>query len=589
MIFVHCRIPKPCFKRLHRKDFMKKISAAIIVCLMIILFAGTSAWAGAIKPELYSVLQNANPDEEIQIIVTLADQVDPKNFKDKDKKLRRSRLLKALKNKAEKTQKNLTNYLKLNRVNKIKSFWVFNGLAATVKARMITKIALLADVESVSLDATITLPEPQTSADTGPTGWNISMIRAPELWALGFNGDGVVVASMDTGVDATHPDLASRWRGGSNSWFDPHGEHATPYDYSGHGTGVMGVLVGADSGGTAIGVAPGAQWISVKLFADSGFSNYSKIHAGFQWLLDPDGDSETDDAPDVVNNSWGFPDQRGNCINEFQTDIETLKTAGIAVVFSAGNEGPQTSTDESPANNPNGFAAGAVDINETIAIFSAHGPSACDQTIFPEVVAPGVNIYTADLGNYYWEPSGTSFAAPHVSGAMGLLMSIYPTLSISEIEAAITASAVDLGETGLDNTYGYGLLDVMAAYNLLGQSYSQPPHTMNDIVTIPRNSTTEINILANDVDPDGFINPESVLFRSGTKADTTVRGGTVAANQDGIVTYTPEGGGGPDYFWYRVSDNFGVTSHETRVRINRVRSSDGEQTAIPNSSRSRTR
>jgi bacillopeptidase F len=376
---------------------------------------------------------------------------------------------------------------------------------------------------------------------------------------------------MDTGVDVNHPDLVSRWRGGSNSWYDPNGEHATPYDGDtyGHGTGVMGVMVGGDAGGSAIGVAPGAQWIAVKIFNDAGLAALSGIHAGYQWLLDPDGDPDTDDAPDIVNNSWGFPDQAGYCSTYFQSDIVTLKTAGIGVVFSAGNQ----KVNESPANNLESFAVGAVDATETIAFFSARGPSACDGTIYPELVAPGVNVLTADLtfdGRYpdsYAAVSGTSIAAPHVAGAMGLLLSAYPSLSIGEIESALTASALDLGDTGPDNTYGNGLLDVMAAYNLLSQTQPQAPIANNDRVTIPRNITTIINILANDVDPDGTIDKTSVVLKSAT----TIRGSEVVVESDGTVTYRPEGGGGPDYFWYTVKDTEGVTSNEARVRVNRVR------------------
>jgi bacillopeptidase F len=102
---------------------------------------------------------------------------------------------------------------------------------------------------------------------------------------------------MDTGVDYLHPDLADKWRGGANSWYDPNGEHATPYDANGHGTGVMGILVGGTAGGTAIGVAPGAQWIAVKLFDDTGEASESDIHLGLQWFLDPDGNPDTDDVP----------------------------------------------------------------------------------------------------------------------------------------------------------------------------------------------------------------------------------------------------------------------------------------------------
>ena len=555
---------------------MERISA-VIVCLIALIGAGTHARAGIIQPELDKILRHLAPDDEVSVIVTLTDQVDLKNFKDKDKKLRRKKILNALKSRAEKTQKKVKKFLQDNKAKKIKSFWVFNGLALTSKADVIKKLAAVEGVESISVNAELRMQESEVSASASPPVWNINMVKAPELWAMGYDGTGMVLATMDTGVDITHPDLASRWRGGLNSWFDPHGEHETPYDsdYWGHGTRVMGVMVGGDAGGSVIGVAPGAQWIAVKLFDNAGYTLDSDVLAGFQWLLDPDGNSETDDAPDVVNNSWGYPYTAG-CYRPtyFQPIIQALKTSGIGVVFSAGNQGPSAYTGESPANFPGNLSVGAVDATQTIAHFSARGPTVCDDSIFPFLVAPGVSIRTADLGNSYAYVEGTSIAAPHITGGMGILMSIYPSLSISDIEDAITASALDLGETGPDNTYGYGMLDVMAAYNLLGQSYSQPPNAKNDIVTIPRNSTAQINILANDSDPDGFLNPTSVLFRSGTAADSTARNGTVVANSDGTITYTPEGGGGPDYFWYTVQDNFGATSNEATVRINRVRSTD---------------
>ena len=120
----------------------------------------------------------------------------------------------------------------------------------------------------------------------------------------------------------------------------------------------------------------------------------------FQWILDPDGHPAADDAPDVVNNSWGFELQPGFCDTVFQADIQILKAAGIAVVFAAGNTGaagPQS--DISPANNPEGYAVGAVDQNLTIASYSSRGPSTCDGTVFAEVVAPGDQLITTDLSN----------------------------------------------------------------------------------------------------------------------------------------------------------------------------------------------
>ena len=103
--------------------------------------------------------------------------------------------------------------------------------------------------------------------------WNIDKIRAPEVWARGYTGVGGVVGSFDTGVNVTHPDLAPRYRGNDAiSWFDPYGQHATPYDSNGHGTHTTGTAVGGTAGGTAIGVAPGATWIAAKAWDDAGNS-----------------------------------------------------------------------------------------------------------------------------------------------------------------------------------------------------------------------------------------------------------------------------------------------------------------------------
>ena len=310
----------------------------------------------------------------------------------------------------------------------------------------------------------------------GAPEWNIAAIDAPAVWAAGYIGQGVVVASMDSGVDVTHPDLALRWRGGTNSWFDPHGQHPlSPFDNDGHGTQTTGIMLGGDANpfATTIGVAPGAKWIAVKIFDDAGDALDSDIHLGFQWLLDPDGDALTDDAPDVVNNSWGFEQLPGYCYGEFQLDIETLRAAGIAVVNSAGNRGPNPGTSVSPANNASGYGVGAVNSSLNLSSFSSRGPSACDGTIFPELVAPGEGILTADLSingsaEVTWPPvNGTSFAAPHVSGTMAVLLSAFPAATVAHLELALLKSSQDLGTPGPDNNHGNGLVIVSAAYNFL--------------------------------------------------------------------------------------------------------------------------
>ncbi len=228
----------------------------------------------------------------------------------------------------------------------------------------------------------------------------------------------------------------------------------------------MGVMVGGEAGGTAIGVAPGATWIAVKALNDARSGAESIILQGFQWLLD----LPPQEAPDVVNNSWGFPNVNG-CNTIFQAAIDTLQAAGIEMVFSAGNSGPAGSTSVSPANNAGVLAVGATDSLNNVAYFSSRGPSACNGGLFPQVVAPGANIRTAaptaggTVPVPYTFSSGTSFSSPHVAGAAALLLDAFPTLSISQVEALLESTTNPaVGAPFPNNNYGHGLIDTVSAY-----------------------------------------------------------------------------------------------------------------------------
>lgn len=436
------------------------------------------AWsnAGSIDPALQLLLQGLPPNSDVDVIITLREKpVLPPGLQTADRKTRRTLLINKFRETARTSQVGLKAYLSSQGSKGGKELWLINGMAAKLPAGLIALLANRSEVETIRLDAVVTAPAPaNTTAATAD--WNLSMIKADALWALGYTGQGSIVASMDTGVDTGHQDLGPKWRGGTNSWFDPNGEHATPADNNGHGTQTMGIAVG----GSGIGVAPGAQWIGVKIFNDAGLTNLSAIHQGFQWLLDPDGNPATDDAPDVVNNSWGMFGSLGTCNTEFLADIQVLTLADIATVFSSGNDGPNSNTSLSPANYADNLSVGAVDATQTIANFSGRGPSACDGGIYPRVVAPGVNIKTADLTfggifpNAYLTVSGTSFAAAHVSGALALLRSAHNAASVPQLETALTQTSLDLGTTGADSDYGYGLLDIAAASNALGTGGTPP-------------------------------------------------------------------------------------------------------------------
>jgi subtilisin family serine protease len=341
--------------------------------------------------------------------------------------------------------------------------WIVNGFAVHASPGVIAALAHNPAVASVTPDDTLYAP-PVGAAGTAAEP-NIELVNAPAVWQRGATGQGVVVATLDTGVDATHPDLSSRWRGGANSWYDPFGQHpTTPIDRTGHGTQVMGVIVGGGASGSSVGVAPGAQWIAARIFNDAGQGSTSMTHLAFQWLLDPDHDPATPDAPQVVNNSWTVS---SGCNLSFAQDIQTLRAAGILPVFAAGNYG---ALNASPANNPGALAVGATTLSDTIASFSSRGPSACGEpsNLFPELTAPGVGIRTTDLYGGYTTQQGTSLAAPHVSGALALLFGAYPELTTAQQEVALESGARDLGAVGPDNTFGFGRLDALAAFDAVG-------------------------------------------------------------------------------------------------------------------------
>jgi subtilisin family serine protease len=324
-------------------------------------------------------------------------------------------------------------------VRHVRSLWIASAVALTADEHALAVLRARPDVRSIEADSE--LPIQPADAVSGEPG--IASTGAPAFWPKGVDGRGITVGILDTGVDLAHPELAGRYRGGTNSWFDPYDGHTTPVDVSGHGTQVTGVIVA----GSGIGMAPGARFIAARAFDDAGVSTASGIHASFQWLLDPDGNPATDDAPKVVNLSWGA---RQGCNAEFQPDLQALRAAHILPVAAAGNDGSIAMADNSPANLPEAFAVGAMASATTIAPFSSLGPSSCGGQ-FPALVAPGTGIRSTGSGGVDASGlAGTSFSAPHVAGALALLLQVAPQLTPAEQAAMLTQSAIDLGAPGAD-------------------------------------------------------------------------------------------------------------------------------------------
>lgn len=493
----------------------------------------------------------AAPPGQVTVVVTLRTRADLTPFRGLPRGERLGGVVRALKRHAGAAQAALQAALRLRqaqgRVSAVEPLWISNGLVVTATPDVVAELAVHPLVLSVTPDEVPIVP---STAPAGPASWNVAAVGAPDVWSAGPTGLGVVVASLDTGVDAGHPDLAPRWRGGANSWFDPYGQHATPFDPSGHGTQVMGLIVGGDASGTTIGVAPEARWISAKIFDDGGRATASAIHRAFQWVLDPDGDPATADAPQVVNNSWSYGSP--GCNLEFQRDVQGLLAAGIVPVFASGNFGPSAQTSVSPANYPEAFSVGAVTAGDAIYGASGRGPSACGGAIYPSVVAPGVNVTTSDLFSFYATVSGSSVAAPHVSGVLALLRGAYPGATVEQLEQAALRTAQDLGTAGPDNTFGNGRVRARAAFDDLASPPPPPapPGAAADAYAAISGTTLTVaapGVLSNDTSPSG--QPLAAVLVAGPSH------GTLTLLGDGGFDYAAAAGyTGPDGFAYVASD-----------------------------------
>jgi len=430
--------------------------------------------AASLAPEVGAALNRLSPGETLPVIVSYRAPVDGRSLRQElqgeMRRQRRAVVVERLRAAAAASAGALLTRLEAAGARDVHTLWIAGAIALRAPEPLVRMLAADADVLQVRLDAPIDAPLSYAGA-IAAVEWNLDAIAAPALWSRGFRGAGAVVASLDTGVDLNNPDLAAAWRGGGNSWFDPYGQHARPIDLNGHGTQVTGLMVAGAGSGSAVGVAPDAKWVAARVFNDAGAAVESAIHRALQWALDPDGDPSTDDAPDVVNASWDLADP-GACNSAFQADIDALRAADIAVVFAAGNFGPEHDTSTSPANTGHVVSVGAVDDGGKVALFSSRGPSACDGGQFPTMVAPGVGVMTTDLAALGGSPAyvlvdGTSFAAPHVSGAIALLRGAAPLASVDQLEVALRSTAHDIGATGPDADSGYGLIDVAAALDAL--------------------------------------------------------------------------------------------------------------------------
>ncbi len=422
-----------------------------------------------IRSQLLEKLDHFHDDDTIRVIIRVHEQsrISAKAKPEKN--------LQILKDTARKSQKPVIDYLskglntRIHNLCKYKGFWLVNLVSAQLTRDEIVDLATLPEVEQIYQDITVRIPENQAKTFNQSKWDNIGMVNAPQVWAQGYYGQQIKVAVLDTGVDIEHPELQGAMGGEppyhEGYWVEINedGEpiaNSKPHDSDFHGTHVSGTVLGRNVN-MRIGMAPQAI-LGHALILPQGGGTMAQVLGGMQWAIEQ--------GFHIVNGSWGIDD----LIPDLLEAINNMAAAGIFPAFAIGNSGMEYTC--APGNTPLAEAVGAFGPAGEVAEFSGGGVTIYpnyfyadnNEQIKPDISAPGVDITSAIPGGKYSTHDGTSMATPHVAGAVALLLSKNPTLTVEELKTILHQSVggqigmlSDPGRKGKDTRYGWGRLNVL--------------------------------------------------------------------------------------------------------------------------------